>query len=305
LRDLGRLYPGDDVQLRRTIHHPDAGQLRNGTTGRVIDVDADLGLLTLRVGDQRQVMLDRAQVDRADVRLSYVQHPFPAQGRTSDTAHVIVAEHATREGSYVALTRARESTHLHASLELLGPDTDDRLLALAEHIGRSEPDLPSIRTPLAHETEIEDQHARELDCDPRPASIQLDQAASLEASSGGGRHDGAEHPPVPERVAAVLGPRPHSTDPNLGVWEHAASAIEQYRAKYDIALDEPVLLGPAPAAGALQHRYDRRQVAATVLDALDQLDRPGFHRGNLNHQLESINLADRELSHQRDVGWEP
>jgi conjugative relaxase-like TrwC/TraI family protein len=300
------LHTGDDVQLRRTIRHPDAGQLRNGATGQVIDVDPNGEQLTLRLGEQRVATLDRAQIDRADIRLSYVQHPFPAQGRTSDTTHVIVAEHATQEGSYVALTRARENTHIHASLEQLEvADEEDRLLALAEHTGRSEPDLPSIRTPLAHETQIEDQHARELNHDPGRESLDLEPATSIEASQDNGRHDQTERPPAPDRVTAVLGPPPAPTDPNMSVWEHAVNAIHEYRAKYDVGPDEPVLLGPAPAAGAFGQRYDRRQAAATVLDALDQLDRPGFHRSTVSSRLEGLDLHERELSHQPDVGWEP
>jgi hypothetical protein len=63
------------------------------------------------------VGLDAQQLDRADVRLAYVQHPFPAQGRTSDTAHLIVAERATQEGSYVGLTRARDRTMIYADVD--------------------------------------------------------------------------------------------------------------------------------------------------------------------------------------------
>ena len=54
--------------------------------------------------------MDREQVEQADLRLAYVQHPVPAQGVTTDTTHLIVADHATAEGTYVALTRAREQT---------------------------------------------------------------------------------------------------------------------------------------------------------------------------------------------------
>ena len=99
------------------------------------------------------------------MRLAYVQHPFPAQGQTTDTAHLIVAEHATREGSYVALTRARETAP--TSTPTTPPDADEpaeRLAAmLAEHMSRTEPDIPSIDTPLAHERRSptrRGQHAR-------------------------------------------------------------------------------------------------------------------------------------------------
>jgi len=35
------LHGGDEVQIRRTIKHQTAGQLRNGTTGQVIAADTD------------------------------------------------------------------------------------------------------------------------------------------------------------------------------------------------------------------------------------------------------------------------
>ncbi len=78
----------------------------------------------------------------------------------------------------------------------------------------------------------------------------------------------------PLRPVAVLGPRPDQADPNRAAWEHAAAAIHQYRTRYNIAADEPVLPGPQPAAGQFQQRYDRHHTAAAILDALDRLDRP-------------------------------
>ena len=63
--------------------------------------------------------MDREQAEQADLRLAYVQHPIPAQGVTQTPTHLIVAEHATAEGTYVALTRAREQTDIHVSEEML------------------------------------------------------------------------------------------------------------------------------------------------------------------------------------------
>ncbi|MDQ2761281.1 MAG: AAA family ATPase, partial [Actinomycetota bacterium] len=110
------LRAGDEVLIRRTIPHPEhrEQQLRNGTPATVTHVQGN-EQLALRLGDRDDVVLDRDTAANADLRLAYVQHPFPAQGITTDTAHLIVAEHATREGTYVALTRARERTDIHAA----------------------------------------------------------------------------------------------------------------------------------------------------------------------------------------------
>jgi conjugative relaxase-like TrwC/TraI family protein len=146
------LHPGDEVQIRHTIHHPDHGPLRNGTTALINDIDPDAQAIELALPTGQSVNLTVDQADAAQLRLAYAQHPFPAQGLTTDTAHLIVSAHATREGTYVALTRAREETHLYAEVD---SDRDgERLQALAERIGRSEPDVPSIAIPIEYEQTI-------------------------------------------------------------------------------------------------------------------------------------------------------
>jgi conjugative relaxase-like TrwC/TraI family protein len=151
-----RLHEGDEVQVRRTISLPDHDQIRNGSTTVIVAVDEETQAVRLRLADEREITLERPTIDRADLRLAYVQHPFPAQGATSDTAHLIVGEHATREGTYVAITRARQTTHIHASWEHLTADTQQKpITRLAALLGQSEPDLPSIATPLAHERRVE------------------------------------------------------------------------------------------------------------------------------------------------------
>jgi hypothetical protein len=65
-----------------------------------------------------------------------------------------VSAHATREGTYVALTRAREQTHIYAEEPTDPVRDDDRLQAVAERISRTEPDIPSISIPLADEPPI-------------------------------------------------------------------------------------------------------------------------------------------------------
>jgi len=129
------------------------------------------------LSDGREAAFDRATLDAGQVRLAYVSHPFPAQGATTDTTHVIAGPLSTAEGSYVALTRAREHTHLYASREQLElPESREQAIPLlAERLGRSEPDLPSIRVPLAHEQQLEREH-RQLtlpaDREDGPAAVE-------------------------------------------------------------------------------------------------------------------------------------
>jgi ATP-dependent exoDNAse (exonuclease V) alpha subunit len=148
------LHPGDQVQIRRSINHPDHGPLRNGTTAIIRDIDPDAKTIGLALPNGQPVNLSVDQADAAQLRLAYVQHPFPAQGITTDTAHLIVSPHATRQGTYVALTRAREETHLYAEHSVDSDRDGDRLQALAERVSRTEPDLPSISIPLEHEHAI-------------------------------------------------------------------------------------------------------------------------------------------------------
>jgi conjugative relaxase-like TrwC/TraI family protein len=148
------LHRGDEVQIRRTINHPEHGALRNGTTAVIRDIDTDAQTIAIALPTGHPVNLTIDQADAAQLRLAYVQHPFPAQGITTDTAHLIVSTHATRQGTYVALTRAREETHLYAEESVDSDRGGDRIQALAERISRTEPDLPSIAIPLEHDRAI-------------------------------------------------------------------------------------------------------------------------------------------------------
>ena len=180
-----RLRAGDEIQLRHQLTHPDLGLLSNGTTATVLHVDPDHQHATLQLSDGRTARFTRSQADEASVRLSYVQHPFPAQGHTSDTAHLIVAENATQEGCYVALTRARQNTHIHAphpqpqgeQLTLDQPQ-DDPLTVLAEWMSRTEPEVASIRTPIAHEQHLYHQHTHEQHAENDPRRRLEDAVAS-------------------------------------------------------------------------------------------------------------------------------
>jgi len=169
------LRSGDEIVLRAASTHPQLGTVRNGTRGMVLDVAADEQAATVQLTDGRQAGFDRAQLDAASARLGYLSHTFPAQGQTVDRAHVIAGEHSDANGTYVALTRARESTRLYASSERLSlgdeqepgqvPDRQALLEALAERLGRTEVEVPSIAVALAYEQQVEVEYAREREPD--------------------------------------------------------------------------------------------------------------------------------------------
>ncbi len=156
-----QLRPGDEVQIRHTVTLPH-GPVRNGTTATITEIDPRAGRLSMNLADGRTIAMDRQQAERAHLRLAYVQHPVPAQGVTTDTTHLIVADHATAEGTYVALTRARERTDIHVSEEVLQDGELEPMERLAERVGRGEPDLPSIAVPLAARREIASHADRDL-----------------------------------------------------------------------------------------------------------------------------------------------
>lgn len=132
---------------------PSTAPCGNGTDATVTAVDTDRRELELQLTNGDQLVLNEEQLAQGDLRLAYVQHPFPAQGHTTDTTHVIIAGQVTREGTYVALTRAREPTHIYAA-GISDIEGADRLQLLAERVSQTEPAVPSIKTPLAHEAAI-------------------------------------------------------------------------------------------------------------------------------------------------------
>jgi conjugative relaxase-like TrwC/TraI family protein len=237
---VGRPYglrAGDEVQIRHPVAHPDLGRVSNGTTAQVRDVDAAGQSARLMLADGREAMFDRELLDAAQTRLSYVQHPFPAQGVTTDTAHVIVGEHATAEGSYVALTRARASTHLYAtpSPDLAADAGQDVVVAgLAERMGHTDPEIPSINLPLAHEQQVEVEHARESRRRPSPPPEE-DQPQRRQPRAW---DEVAELREERDRLAAVLASYPADVEQEICRLEgqagqaHEAAAGDRQRAEH-------------------------------------------------------------------------
>jgi conjugative relaxase-like TrwC/TraI family protein len=263
-----RLRAGDHIQLRHPIEHDELGRIPNGTTGQVLDVPANQQEATLRLSDGREARFTQTQADEASVRLAYVQHPFCAQGQTTDTTHLIVSEHSTQEGCYVALTRARHATHIHASHhqpeqpELWQPPDQDPLVVLAERMGRTEPELASIRTPLAHEQHITRQHEHELATDSKRTTPQHDGERDLAQRLGRAR---AELDDAKQVMAGYPAAHARQNAYELEHAQRAAQAQADHHRRADRLRDELDQLGPFARRGESARELKQQLASAQAM----------------------------------------
>ena len=262
----------------------------------------------LQLAPEREVRSAANSSTEPTIRLAYVQHPFPAQGQTTDTAHLIVSEHTTQEGSYVALTRAGEQTHIHASREQLGARSQRRnsWTRSLSIVGRSEPEVPSIRYPLAHEALVHAEQERELE---RERSQEQNTALErTEREVEGSKEAGA---PSAERMNPkqhlTAGPgEPPGTAARRAARRHAVAAIARYRVRYAIGDLETGPPGEEPAPGYFERRYQRNEAAAEALEALTELDPENERDRELQERgLDTLGLGRGSKARDRSVGWEP
>ena len=146
-----------------------------------------------------------ARSSKRTLRLACMQHPFPAQGRTAELCTWSSSGQATREGTYVAITRARQQTHIYAAgqpdtphLRSAGSKTSPsdsatpnptcrpstpRLLTKPEHRSRKSHPADNLTTPAGgrphrrHEIEpdeIERERARVHDMHADPAADEFE-----------------------------------------------------------------------------------------------------------------------------------
>jgi conjugative relaxase-like TrwC/TraI family protein len=89
------------------------GQLVTSQRGQVVGVDPDAGSLTVRMDDGRTHTLGPDQIGPDNLALGYATTVHRSQGATFDTAHLF-ADGGGRELGYVAMSRARDTAHVHA-----------------------------------------------------------------------------------------------------------------------------------------------------------------------------------------------
>jgi len=277
------LRSGDEIVLRAASVHPELGAVRNGTRGMVLDVADGEQTATVQLTDGRQASFDRGQLDAGSARLGYVSHTWPAQGQTVDRCHVIAGEHADANGTYVALTRARESTRLYASAERLDVGEqdggrEDRLGRLADRLGRSEPEVPSIAVALAHEQRVE----RELDRESAPS---LTGRPGRDADrEEGSRRQTSERERREQQHAALDRARVQR--------DQAAAQLQHARTERDLAAR---VIATLPRDPQIQHAL------ADAQDAAGQAQYAAVQAGQLTDQLSDLGRFARLGEHGRTL----
>jgi len=162
------LRAGDEVIFSAQL--PVSGErVENGITGTVVDADRDRDRVTVETHERepREVEVDTAKF--TDLNLGYAVHVYKAQGITAEASGILAGGWQTdRERAYVALSRAREQTHVHVSREDLGEAGMDTgaIERLGERMRRSGAQEASIAKGVAERTaERSPQMQRPIDRD--------------------------------------------------------------------------------------------------------------------------------------------
>lgn len=133
LADGTKVGRGDWIVTRanaRTLRTRRGGWVRNADTWTVTAVHRDGSLSVRGLNRRGRLRLPREYVQE-NVQLAYATTVHRSQGVTVDTAHPLVTPEMTREGLYVASTRARLSTTWYVATE-----------ELLDVCGDQEPDPP-------------------------------------------------------------------------------------------------------------------------------------------------------------------
>jgi ATP-dependent exoDNAse (exonuclease V) alpha subunit len=131
-----RLYVGDRVCFIRP-HSADGEYVPNGTTGRVLAVDAEQERVLVACDDGPCIPVEPANNQWAQpLRLGYAGHALRLQGGQAQVVLVLPgARQTSRQSAYSMLTRCQEQVHVFVDRDsqCTGPYADaDPLIALAQ-----------------------------------------------------------------------------------------------------------------------------------------------------------------------------
>jgi len=112
---------GDRIVALAPLAH---GQIVTSERGEVTAVGLDQEHLMVRMEDGRQHRLEREQIGAAQLAHGYATTVHRSQGATHDISHVY-EDGGGRELAYVAMSRAREETHVYLTADDLDQARED------------------------------------------------------------------------------------------------------------------------------------------------------------------------------------
>ena len=118
----GRSYAVGDPVV--TLAPNDDGQLVTSQRGRVVAIDQRAQTLTMATDGGRRVVLKGEALDQGHLNYGYALTVHREQGATADRTHYL-AEGGGRELAYVAMSRARGPSIVHAVADHVGQAIED------------------------------------------------------------------------------------------------------------------------------------------------------------------------------------
>ena len=249
---------------------------------RVAAVDPDRHTVTVTTADDRAVELPASELGAGRVGYGYATTIHRAQGATFDTCHVY-ADGGTHQLTYVALTRARQTTTIHTVADTPAQAVED--LASAWRRPDSQRWIIDDGPDRAHL----DRTPRRISDDLRHAHLQTERQTLLELR--GSLTDTTEHSRLTTRRQQVERDRARLRA-GTGTWEHTPAGVAARRltANSD-ALEQAVERAESPGLSWRDRRAARHQVDQ-LRDAVTRASDSWARHGR---------PVDEELSHRIDT----
>ena len=182
--------------------------MRNGQRWQVIGVDSEhQRIAARRIGDGARAVFEADYLGE-HVQLGHAVTVHSAQGVTAERVHAVIADTATRNLAYVAMTRGRESNHVYLYQRTVG-EADHQHRSPAEGVHVAQRGSPAqaaalMRTVIGRDERARTAHQTAADT---PVELLPERVASGERASAD-RHRPVGHPPPHQTPNPGPGHRP-------------------------------------------------------------------------------------------------
>ena len=282
----GNVYQAGDRIV--TLAPSAGGQLVTSQRGQVTAVDPDAGSLTVRMDDGRTHTLGPDQIGPDQLALGYATTVHRSQGATFDTAH-LYADGGGRELGYVAMSRARQTAHVHVVADNIYQAVED----LTWDWSRERRQAWAIDTGTP---ETQGRHPLEIEADKQaPGKLRAVLSRARLKAERAALSSRSTRPARPGSPASGRRPRPTHPAPRPAPRAHETPVGET-------AILDPRRRRPlnGPADRPSDARPDRRLIVAVSREIEGDIDRhiPAMPRPDIQRVVwDALIRASRRISH--------